>query len=275
NYLFVRAGLHDAAPLWLAFLRSGVGALGAAVFLLPPSFRGHLDGPGKRAALVLGIPNTALFFGLWFLAAGSILPGLAAVIVYTFPFWVAILSGPVLGHRLSAFEWLAVGIGFFGVVLIAQPWTAGGSAIPPWAVAELLVGAVSWGIGTVYFQKRFRGPQLVEANAYQLAGGALVLLAASLVLEGTAGPEFSLQLLGIVLWLGLIGTAFAYGVWFWLLSKTRAARLSSYLFLVPVVALLASAIVYGERLNSVQISGVLLVLLALYGVGVYRVPSET
>ena len=192
------------------------------------------------------------------------------MIVYTFPLWVAILSGPVLAHRLATREWLAVGAGFIGVILIAQPWANGGGTIPPLAVGELLLGAISWGIGTVYFQRRFRGSQLVEANAYQLAGGAAVLLVASLVLEGNALPTASVHLLEVVLWLGLVGTTFAYGVWFWLLSSTPASKLSAYVFLVPVVALFASAAIYGERLNLLQFGGVFLVLLALYAIGVYR-----
>ena len=112
NYLFVRDGLELSAPLWLAFLRAGVGALGASVFLLPVSGRPALSARDRAWALLLGLPNTALFFGLWFVAATSILPGEVAVVVYTFPLWVALLSGPVLGLPLRRIELVAVVVGF-------------------------------------------------------------------------------------------------------------------------------------------------------------------
>ena len=269
NYVFVREGLAYAAPLWLAFLRAGVGALGAALILLVLPRGQRLDARGRRDALLLGLPNTALFFGLWFVGAGSVLPGIASVVVYTFPLWVAMLSGPVLRYPLGARDGMAIAAGFFGVFLIARPWEGNG-AIPIPALLELLLGALGWAAGTVLAQRRFRPTELVEANAYQLVGGASALGVAGLLTEGGSVPSPSLPLLGIVLWLGLVGTAFGYAVWFWLLGRNPAARLSAYVFLVPVVALAASALVFQERLDVVQVVGVLLVLVALYVVGVHR-----
>jgi len=153
-------------------------------------------------------------------------------------------------------------VGFAGVVLVADPWVGGSP--PPWsAIVELLVGAVSWAVGTVLMQRWFRGEEMQEANLYQLLGGSVALVGASLVLEPGL-PTLSLPLLGILLWLGGVGTAFAYSVWFWLLSRRRAAPLSANLFLVPVVALTASAVLFGERLSWFQYVGVAAVLVSIY-----------
>jgi drug/metabolite transporter (DMT)-like permease len=135
------------------------------------------------------------------------------------------------------------------------------------AVAELLAGAFSWAVGTVLIQRRFAGSELSEANGFQLAGGAAALLIVSAVFEMDQLPSLSWALAGTWLWLGLVGTSFAYGAWFWLLGRIPATRLSAYAFLVPVVALLASSIVFSERLAPVQLLGVGLVLVCLYAVG--------
>jgi drug/metabolite transporter (DMT)-like permease len=267
NYLFVRAGLELAAPLWLAFLRSGVGALGFAPFLLWPGDERRLAPREAGLALLLGLVNTSLFFGLWFLAAPSIPPGETAVIVYTFPLWVTMLSVPVLGHRVGRWTGGAMAAGFLGVILVSEPWAGAGASLAPVPVAMLLLGSVSWAVGTVLIQRRFAGPALLTVNAYQLLGGAVGLLAAAVVVEPSSLPPASPSLLWIVLWLGLVGTAFAYGIWFWLLASVPAPRLSSYAFLVPVVALLASAVLLGERLDVLQGIGVALVLAAIYLVG--------
>ncbi len=272
NYIFVREGLPYAAPLWLAFLRSGVGALGAAAIVGLRASRSRLDRAARRDALLLGIPNTALFFGLWFVAAGSVLPGIASVVVYTFPLWVAVFSGPVLHRRVGPVDGLAIVGGFVGVVLIAQPCQAGAGQLPLVAVLELLAGAVSWATGTVVAQRRFPPSDLIEVNAYQLAGGATALFVASVLFEGGTVPVPSAPLLGIVLWLGLVGTSFGYAVWFWLLGRTHASRLSAYVFLVPVVALAASSLLFGERLDLLQVVGVAAVLAALYAIGVHARP---
>ncbi|HYK93946.1 MAG TPA: EamA family transporter [Thermoplasmata archaeon] len=267
NYLFVHAGLAYSPPLWLAAGRSTIGAVGVGVLLLlsrrPPA---GLGWTGRRDALLLGLPNTAMFFGLWFVAAGSVLPGEAAVVVYTFPLWVALLSPTVLGYRLGSIPAMAVVAGFGGIVLVTEPWSGATSLPPIAAVLELLGGAVSWAVGTVLFQRRFRPAEMQEANFYQLLGGSAGLLAASALLSPVPATP-GLPLVAILLWLGLVGTAASYSIWFYLLARTPAARLSSYVFLVPIVALAASVLLVGERLEAVQVVGVATVVASIYVAG--------
>jgi probable blue pigment (indigoidine) exporter len=266
NYLFVRVGLGLAAPLWLAFLRAGLGAVGVAVLWLALG-RPRLSRRDRGIAAALGLLNTSLFFGLWFTAARAIAPGEAAVVVYSFPLWVALLSIPLLQFTLRPVTWLAIATGFVGIVLISQPWGSAGEALSPVPVAELLVGALSWALGTVLIQRRFAREAIQTVNLFQLLGGSAGLLVAAIVLEPGQLPAPSYELLGIVLWLGLVGTALGYGLWFFLLARIPAPSLSANMFLVPVVALVASGILLAERIDLVQVAGVVLVAGAIYAVG--------
>ncbi len=264
NYLFVRLGESAATPLWLATLRAAVGAAGVLVYqaVRPPS--AQLSNRGRRDALLLGIPNTAVFLGLWFAAAPAIAPGETAVVVYTFPLWVALFSPWMLGRPLHRPHGVAIGLGFAGVVLVSEPWQAAGAGPTPLALLELLVAAVSWAAATVAFQRRFPASELAAANAYQLLGGAAALLVAALVLDPARWPQPG-PVLGVsVVWLGLFGTAFAYIVWFYLLESIPAHTLSGYSFLVPLGALGLSVILEGERLSPTQLAGVALVLAGTY-----------
>jgi drug/metabolite transporter (DMT)-like permease len=275
NYLFVRVGEAYVAPLWLASLRAGIGALGVGAYLALRRPEGAFARADMRDALLLGIPNTAVFLGLWFVAAPAVAPGETAVIVYTFPLWVAVFAPGLLGSHLGRRHGYAVGLGFVGVVLVSQPWNASvrGADLVPFV--ELLAAAVSWAIATLLFQRRFAPEKLARANGYQLLGGAVVLLAVSL-LTGQAGtPLASPDLWIAALWLGLLGTAFAYGVWFHLLRSVHASALSAYSFLVPLTALGLSAIFEGERLGPLQLVGVLLVVLGIYLVGTNPLSGRT
>jgi drug/metabolite transporter (DMT)-like permease len=267
NYIFVNVGLQFASPLWLATLRAGVGAVSTLLIVTGFGGWGTLDLRGKRDALLLGVPNTAIFFGLWFWAARSVLPGVAAVVIYTFPLWVALLSRPVLGQALTGRHWASVGAGFVGVALISQIGEAGGSGVAWGPLTALFVAAVSWALGTVLFQRRFRPAQMMSANAYQLVGGAVALLAAVVVFAPQPLPRPTLELGETLLWLGVLGTAIAYAFWAMLLGRLRAATVSAFLFLVPVVALAAAAVIFGERLSWIQLVGVGLVLVSIYGIG--------
>jgi drug/metabolite transporter (DMT)-like permease len=266
NYPFVVLGLDYASPLWLASLRAGLGALVIVPYLSGTHGWGRLDGQGRRDAMLLGIPNTAAFLGLWFLAAQHLAPGLTAVIIYTFPLWVALLSAPTLNQRLTARHWIAVSVGFVGVVLASKVWQVSGSSISLLPVIELLGAAVAWALGTVLFQRRFEPAAFQEANAFQLIGGTVALLIATLVITPFPLPHFTISLVITILWLGVLGTGVAYAIWFWLLSETKAATLAAYTFLVPVVALVASVSYFHESLSLLQIVGVVFVLGSVYGI---------
>jgi drug/metabolite transporter (DMT)-like permease len=267
NFIFLRVGLGYASPLYLSLLRAAVGAGGTALVLATLGGWGRLDARGRRDALLLGLPNTTVFYVLLTLSIKTVLPGLAAVVIYTFPLWVAVMSPTVLGHRLTVRHWIAIGVGFLGVALISQVWTALSGGFPLLAIGELLAAAVAWAMGTVLFQRRFSREQMREANALQLLGGTAGLLALVLLFGVTPFPSVTVDLGLTVVWLGILGTTFAYIIWFDLLGRTRAATLSAYVFLVPVVALAASALLFGERLGVVQLAGVALVFGSIYGIG--------
>lgn len=271
NYIFVPIGLEYTSPLWLATLRAGIAILFVAPYVYARQRRSVFSNRDRRDALLLGIPNTALFLGLWFVAAPQVAAGETAIIVYTFPLWVALLSPWVLGHHLTRRHWIAITVGFLGIVVISQPWTLGTGSVPPLALLELLGAAVSWAIGTVLYQRRFRGAQIVqEANAYQLGGGALILLAVTMLVEPGTLPPAVPQLWLAVLWIGAFGTAFSYMVWYYLLDQVPAATLAAYTFVTPLIALVAAAALLGERPAFPELGGVALVLISIYGIGTAR-----
>jgi drug/metabolite transporter (DMT)-like permease len=267
NYPLVAVGLASASPLWLATLRAGVGLAGVIVLVSVAHGWGTLDAQGRRDAILLGIPNTAGLFGFWFVAAQSVPPGVASVVIYTFPLWVALLSAPALGKPLRRAAWVAIATGFVGVALISQGWRLLGPGVSILPILELLTAALSWAFGTVLFQRRFRREQALSACAYQIGGGFVTLGLATILLGFEPVPSPTPELIGATLWLGLVGTTVAYAIWFTLLGRTAAARISAYLFLVPIVALVASVVLLGERLVWVQVAGVGLVLLAIVGIG--------
>ncbi len=280
NYLFVRIGELYVDPLWLATLRASVGAAGIGAFLALRPGTAPLSARDARDAALLGIPNTAVFLGLWFVAAPAVAPGETAVIVYTFPLWVALVSPSLLGLGLGRRHWLAIAVGFAGVVLVSEPWSAGigGDRLVPFV--ELLAAAVSWAVATVLFQRRFEPAVLPRANGVQLLGGAAALAVAAIALGDVRGSFAAPGLWISVVWLGLFGTAFAYGVWFHLLRTVHAPALSAYSFLVPLTTLALSAALFGERLSLVQLLGVVLVLSGIFLVGssrfaVVRRPSRS
>ena len=260
NFLFVHLGLGYSPPVWLAAIRAALGTGGVAVGLLVWSSGARLTARERRDSLLLGIPTTGLFFALWFQAATQVPPGQTAVLVYTFPLWVAILSFLVLSERPPRLTWPSIVVGFLGVVLLEQPWQNGAGHTPLAAVLELLGAAVCWAVGTVFLKWRIRGPALRAANAWQLLSGAAVLFILAVVFEPDPTVTWTTSLVASVLWLGLVGTALGNVAWFALLERYPASTVSTWAFLTPVVAVGASIAIFGERLGAFQLVGVAAVL---------------
>ncbi len=270
NYLIVRDLSSNGGPFWLATTRAGIGGIAALALLALPGETGHLSWRDRRDAVLLGLVNTGGFYGLWFAAAAMVPPGETSVLIYTFPLQVAVLAVPVLGYRPGRWEIAALFGGLAGILLVTEPWR--GARLDLAAIAMLLLAALCWGVGTVLYQLRFKGPQLREGNPFQLLGGAGLTLAIAFVLEPSALPDPTGTFWIEALYLGIFGTALAYAAWFSLLSRIPAATLSSFTFLVPVVALAISAAVTGERLDALQLAGVALVAASLYALGRLRGP---
>ena len=169
-------------------------------------------------------------------------------------------------------HWAAIATGFGGILLVSQPWSGGPAPAIP--LLELLGAAVSWAFATVVIQRYFRPDQMASVNGHQLLAGAVVLLAFGFALDPSHLPAEAPVLWVSVAWLGIVGTAFAYSVWFHLLGRVPAPTLSAYLFLVPLVALSDSALFLGERLDLIQGAGVILVLCSIYGISRAKVNAD-
>lgn len=266
NFIFVKVGLADCPPLWLGALRALLGTSGVAVGLLLMPTRVRLDRSERLAAFLYGVPTTGLFFGLWFTGAVQTPPGETAVLVYTFPLWVVVLSPWVLPESPGRLAWASVAVGFAGVVLLEQPWTGPAGRIPIVVVLELVGAAAAWGAGNLFLKARIRGPALRDANFYQLLGGSAFLLPLALLFEPHPVIAVTDSFVVSLMWLAFVGTALANVAWFLLLERFSATIVSTWAFLTPVVALAASIGVFSESLNLLQVLGVAAVLVSVVAV---------
>ncbi|MEO7799371.1 MAG: DMT family transporter, partial [Opitutaceae bacterium] len=123
--------------------------------------------------------------------------------------------------------------------------------------------SASAAVASVTMKKLHPGKDLMALTAWQLVAGSVVLLGLSAVFERNETFRWTGGFVGLLLFLALAGTALGTWLWFWLLQRAEASRLSLYLFLVPVFGLLIAMGGFGERLNALQAGGVALILTAV------------
>src|SRR5262249_32950681 len=158
-------------------------------------------------------------------------------------------------ERMTARKFAGVGLGFFGVLLIARPWSAGADRLDLAGISYMVLGSLSLGSSFVYarrFMAKVELPPL--ALSTDQGGFGLVLLAAVTPLKGIGNIQQSATaLVGLVLGLGLTGTGIAYVLYYFIVQRMGAVQASTVTYLPPLVALLIGCLLAGEPLRVMDV----------------------
>jgi drug/metabolite transporter (DMT)-like permease len=258
-WILAKMALAYCGPMHLATLRAAIGSASLLPVLL--WLRKPLAPQHPREALGVGLLQTALFLLLnnWSLSLGD--PGKTSVLVFTMPFWVLVFAWPMLGERIEAAGWIAVGLAALGLVLVLEPW-AMKSALLPMLVA--VAAGVCWALGVVV-SKRLKNRHPVDVFNFTFWQMALGLIPMALVAALTPERpiEWTPQFIALALTLGVVATAGGWGAWFYVLQRLPAGTTSMSSLGIPVVALLASAVQLGERHTLPEWAGIALIAVAL------------
>jgi probable blue pigment (indigoidine) exporter len=255
TYIVTTSFLPQGYPMHVAMLR----ALPAGLLLLL-LVRKLPFGIWWGRAFILGALNFAFFWAMLFVSAYRLPGGVAATVGAVQPLIVIALSRLFLGRDIRALTIVAGIIGMAGVAfLVLTPH----AALDPVGIAAALAGAVSMAFGTV-LTRRWQPPvSNLTFTAWQLTAGGLLLVPVALFLE-PALPRLTMEnMLGMV-YLGVIGAALTYLLWFRGLSRIEPSVAASLGFLSPVTATLLGWLALGQSLAPVQIAGFVMVLFSVW-----------
>lgn len=246
--VLAKATLTELPPVF----QSAVRAVGATLLLIVwCRWRGVAlfvkDGtlwPGLLAGSLFSFEFACIYLALSHTGASRV-----TVFLYTSPFWVAaLLPLFVKSERLNRLQWLGLSCAFAAVVFALWDSLQKAGAGRLGDVLALLAGA-SWGLTTV----TIRATALAKVGAerllfYQIGCSAMTLPLVSLVL-GESWP--ALSALSAFAWFSLflqtvVGAFASYLLWMWLLMRYPAAKMSVFVFLTPVFALLFASLWLGE-----------------------------
>ncbi|GGO18270.1 EamA family transporter [Microbispora bryophytorum] len=209
-------------------------------------------------AAVLGVLNIGAFFPLLFLAAYRLPGGVAAVLGAIGPLFALVFAALLLAERPTARKVLAGLLGLLGVGLVVLRAEARLDMV---GVLAGLAGAASMSAGTV-LTKRWGRPEGVGALAltgWQLTAGGLLLVPVALLIEGAPPALSGENLLGYA-YLGIVGTALGYWIWFRGISRLPATSVAFLALLSPVSAAVIGWAALGQALSPIQLLGMVLAL---------------
>jgi drug/metabolite transporter (DMT)-like permease len=201
--------------------------------------------------------------------------GLAALLVATVPLWVVLLGWLLPGGKRPGGPVIAgLVIGLGGVALLVGPGSLSeGERVNLLGIFVILLGALSWSIGTLYSRRASLPDHPLLGTAMEMmAGGALLALA------GTASGEWgrlSLQAVSLrsglaLAYLTIFGSLIAFSAYLWLIRATSPAQASTYAYVNPVVAVILGWIMAGERFSVLTLIAAAIIILAVVLITTYQ-----
>ncbi|GAA1964270.1 EamA family transporter [Kitasatospora viridis] len=256
TYLVTTQLLPEGRPMLAAVMR----ALPAGLLLLLLGRR-LPKGRWWGRAIVLGMLNIGLFFPLIFIGAYRLPGGVAATIGALQPLLVTGFSVGVLKVRPSLRAVLAGLVGAGGVALLVLK---SGARLDPTGLVAMVIAIVLMAMGTVLTRRwgRPEGATMLDLTAWQLVVGGIFLVPVATISEGMPPAPTTDNVIGFA-YLGLVGTALAYALWFRGIERLGAGP-ASFLGLVnPLVATAGGIIVLHQTLTTWQVLGLVLALGAM------------
>jgi drug/metabolite transporter (DMT)-like permease len=257
----MKIALNEIPPFSFRFGTCGLAAL--ALFAV--AFAQHRDLRIKRPIACVHLA-VAGFLNVGVFTLGSAFAQLAtttsrvAVLTYTMPIWAALLALPVLGERLNLTRGISLLLCAAGLSVLIYPLIGSSDLI---GVAIALTTAVAWAAGTVYLKWARVDADPLAIAAWQLVVAFAVTIAGLLAFEGSLHlwPVHPPALLALV-FAALVGSAFAYLLWFEIVRRLPATTASLGVLSAPVVGAVASMLMLSERPTVADYIGFALTLAA-------------
>ena len=261
TYLAMRVAVEDIPP----YLMAGTRFVLAGAILYAVARRRGDDAPTAlnwRAAAVVG--GFLLLGGnasvAW--AEQRVSSGLAALFIGVMPIWMVSLEWLRGGSRPRWNVIAGLLLGALGVGMLVLP-QGRGHAVDLLGALVLIVAALSWAWGSVISKSAGLPKSPFMATSMEMiAGGTLCIIVA--VLAGEMGAFNPAQVSGeaLVSWLFLVifGSLVAFTAFIWLLGVTSIAKVGTYAYVNPVVAVLLGWAILGESVTLTTVFAAILIL---------------
>lgn len=232
----------------------------AVVLLVVVRTTGSAAGVSIRELRTQAIIGLFAQFGYCAAVYGAVAAGIAtgtvALIDAVQPLVVAVLVGPILGIRVRWAQWVGLGVGALGVLLVVRSQFGASTAepvaylLPALAMACLIIGTF------VERRTSVRTGVLLTLTIHVTVTAALLLVVGAAT--GTLAPPASASFWLAAALTAAFPTLAAYGLYWWLLRRVGITVLNALLFLIAPATALAGAVLLGEPVTAVTILGFLL-----------------
>jgi len=278
TYTAIRIGAAQMPPLLLAGTRFFIAG---AILIAWCRWRGlRLLWPPRTMLIfglvgffLLSINNVALVY-----AEKTITSGLASLLMAAMPLFAALAEMMLPGGEpLPARGWLGMALGFVGLAALVWPSLRSGFAGDSarlLAIGAMLVGALAWTAGSL-LSRHARLP----VNSFVAASWQMLIAGAFNILLGTVlgqWPEFHVNVASVSsqAWLITGGSLLGYTAFIYLLEHVPVAKVASYCYVNPVVAVLLGIVILHERPERDEFIGMAAIVVAVFVITTAKIKTK-
>jgi putative membrane protein PagO len=260
TWVAIKIGLEDLPP----FLSAGWRFLLASLFLFGYALKAKLPFPKDLRShlflLTFSAINFTVSYALVYWGEQYINSGLTSILFSVMPFYTAIISIKVLpSEQITLKKMTGITIGFLGVVLIFSDQLYFTHPLSVYGMIAVILSPAFSAWGTLLGKKARSSYHTVTLNTLPVFYTGLTFMLIHLLFE--QGAEFEYTWSGVLsmAYLGILGTAVAFALYFWLLKSVSAVMMSLITYITPPLALLWGWIVFDETISLKLIAGMLVI----------------
>jgi drug/metabolite transporter (DMT)-like permease len=254
TYMAIRVAVADFAPFVMASLRFIAAGLGLYLFLRAKGAPRPTWVQWRNAAwvgfLLLSCSNGGV---TW--AERTVPSGLTALLCAILPMWMVLLEWLFDRNQRPTLQiMLGVLLGIAGVaVLIGPGLSTQGESVDLFGAALIVIASLTWALGSIYGRTANLPKSAPMSTAMQMLTGGIVLGIGALVNGDWARFEpaaIPLRSWLALVYLGVFGSLIALSAYVWLLRVSTSARVSTYAYVNPVVAVILGWAILDEPLSA-------------------------
>ncbi len=256
TWLMIKIGLESAPPVTAAGLRFII----ASVIIFAILIHRRIPLPRTRRflwlSLFLGLFQMGIPYGLIYWAEQHITSGLTSILYSTMPFTVAVLARVFLGDPLTLRKIIGILIGTLGTIVIFWGEVSATGSNSLWGIGAALASATCASVSSVAVKRYSRSYHPIASIFWPMVIGAVVLNTGGRLLEAKRTVTWNAATIGSVLYLAVLGSVVAFGLYYWIIKHIDVTVLSYQTFIIPVLACFLGWIFLRETVTiSVAVGG--------------------
>lgn len=267
TYLAIRLAVETIPPFYMAGTRFLIAGIVTFAFLrargVPIPKRFHWRSAAIIGALLIVGGNG---FVTW--SEQQVPSSIAALVVATVPLWITLFGWLIYrGGRPSKQIVFGVFLGFIGIGLLIGPGQILGTSTFDWpSLLILLLAPILWSLGSLYSRQASLPDNIFMSTAMEmLAGGVLLMIAGTITGEAAElnFAEISARSVASMLYLTVFGSIVALTAYVWLLKTVHPARVATYTYVNPVIAIFLGWLILSEPITSQMLIAFVIIILAV------------